>query len=178
MASPRVLIFGGNGGIGRLMADSMLTKSWHVISFVRDPRQKTDVLQLGPKRGPKADVLVVDLARMKDEDDRSMSNGNAVDRDAAKKIIKAEVSSLEVTKFLMISFPASRRKKAPWWDNTDYQNFPDETRAYPEIAEAKLNADEYLVAMAKQRNDDSPFSFKQLVYDPAGLPTLLVVEFI
>ncbi|TGO47626.1 hypothetical protein BCON_0270g00220 [Botryotinia convoluta] len=109
MASPRVLIFGGNGGIGRLIAD-----------VIRDPRQEADILQLGPKRGPKANVLIVDLARMKDEDARNMSNVNAVDLDAAKKIIKASVSSPEVTKFLMISFPASRRKKAPWRDNTDY----------------------------------------------------------
>ncbi|KAF7943967.1 hypothetical protein EAE96_010379 [Botrytis aclada] len=205
MASPRVLIFGGNGGIGRLIAESMLTKSWHVTSVIRDPRQEADILQLGPKRGRKADALVVDLARMKDGDASkilmqvkpnyivfaagkkfydyvtnpfakllyyspwSMSNVNAVDRDAEMKIIKASVSSLEVTKFLMISFPASRRKRAPWWDNTDYQNFLDETRAYPEIAEAKLNADEYLVAMAKQRNDDSPDYFQAISLRPSWL---------
>lgn len=205
MASLRVLIFGGNGGIGQLIVDSMLTRSWHVTSVIRDPRQKADVLRLGSKKGPKADVLVFDLARMKDEDaikiltqvkpnyvvfaagkkshdyatnyftkllycsSGSMSNVNAVDRDAAKKIIKAAVSTLEVTKFLMISFPASRRKKAPWWDSTDYQNFLDETRAYPEIAEAKLNADEYLVAMSKQRNDDSPDSFQAISLRPSWL---------
>ncbi|THV46834.1 hypothetical protein BGAL_0357g00200 [Botrytis galanthina] len=185
MASPRVLIFGGNGGIGRLIAESMLLKSWHVTSVIRDQRQEVDILQLGPKGGPKADVLVVDLARMKDEDASkilkkvkpnyivfaagNMSNVNVVDRDAAKRIIKASISSPEVTKFLMISFPASRRKKAPWWDNTDYQNFLDETRAYPEIAEAKLNADEYLVAMAKQRNDDSPDSFQAISLRPSWL---------
>lgn len=205
MASPRVLIFGGNGGIGRLIAESMLLKSWHVTSVIRDQRQDVDILQLGPKGGPKADVLVVDLARMKDEDaskilkevkptyivfaagkesydyttdtfaktfyypSGNMSNVNVVDRDAAKRIIKASISSPEVTKFLMISFPASRRKKAPWWDNTDYQNFLGETRAYPEIAEAKLNADEYLIAMAKQRNDDSPDSFQAISLRPSWL---------
>ncbi|KAM0168075.1 hypothetical protein ACHAPF_011357 [Botrytis cinerea] len=185
MASLRVLIFGGNGGIGQLIVDSMLTRSWHVTSVIRDPRQKADALRLGPKKGPKADILVCDLARMKDEDASkilkqvkpnyvvfaagSMTNVNAVDRDAAKKIIKAAASTLEVTKFLMISFPASRRKKAPWWDNTDYQAFLDETRAYPEIAEAKLNADEYLVAMAKQRNDESPDSFQAISLRPSWL---------
>ncbi|KAF5871575.1 putative nad dependent epimerase dehydratase family protein [Botrytis fragariae] len=182
MASPRVLIFGGNGGIGRLIAKSMLMKTWHVTSVIRDPRQEADILQLGPRRGPKADVLVVDLILMKDEDaskdcydyatntftklpycsSGNMSNVKAVDRDAAKEIITASVTSPEVTKFLMISSPASRRKKAPWWDNTDYQNFLNETIAYPEIVEAKLSADEYLVAMAKQRNDDGPDSFQAI----------------
>ncbi|KAF7943966.1 hypothetical protein EAE96_010379 [Botrytis aclada] len=174
MASPRVLIFGGNGGIGRLIAESMLTKSWHVTSVIRDPRQEADILQLGPKRGRKADALVVDLARMKDGDASKIlmqvkPNYIVFAADAEMKIIKASVSSLEVTKFLMISFPASRRKRAPWWDNTDYQNFLDETRAYPEIAEAKLNADEYLVAMAKQRNDDSPDYFQAISLRPSWL---------
>ena len=68
MTLPCVLIFGGNGIIGRLMAGSMLTSSWHVTSVIRDPRQEAEILQLGPKRGPKADVLVFDLASMKDED--------------------------------------------------------------------------------------------------------------
>ncbi|KAN0094162.1 hypothetical protein V8E51_017346, partial [Hyaloscypha variabilis] len=185
MALPRVLIFGGNGGIGRLMTGSMLTNSWHVTSVIRDPRQEAEILQLGPKRSPKADVLVFDLARMKDEDARriimqvkpnyvvfaagSMSSPNAVDRDAAKKIIKASVNSLDVTKFLMISVPASRRKRAPWWDGTDYRNFLDETRAYPDIAKAKLDADEYLVAMAKQRNDDRPNSLQAISLRPSWL---------
>ncbi|TGO40086.1 hypothetical protein BHYA_0042g00170 [Botrytis hyacinthi] len=205
MASPRVLIFGGNGGIGRLIAESMLLKSWHVNSVIRDKRQEVDILQLGLKGDLRADVLVVDLARMKDEDaskilkevkpnyivfaagkesydyttdtfakifycsSGNMSNVNVVYRDAAKRSIKASISSPEVTKFLMISFPASRRKKAPWWDNTDYQNFLNETRAYSEIAEAKLNADEYLVAMAKQRNDDSPDSFQSISLRPSWL---------
>ncbi|KAF4631340.1 hypothetical protein G7Y89_g6789 [Cudoniella acicularis] len=185
MTTPRVLIFGGNGGIGRLMAALMLANSWHVTSVIRDTRQEADIFQLGPKLGPKADVLVVDLAHMKDEDASkivtqvkpnyvvfaagNMSNVNAVDRDAAKKVIKASVFSSDVRKFIMISFPASRRKRAPWWDETDYQNYLDEIRAFPEIAKAKLDADEYLVAMAKQRNDNSPSVFQAISLRPSWL---------
>ncbi|PVH70251.1 hypothetical protein DL98DRAFT_661265 [Cadophora sp. DSE1049] len=185
MATPRVLIFGGNGGIGRLMTGFMLKKSWHVTSVIRDSRQEAGILLLGPESGPKADVLVVDLAQMRNEDANniitrvkpnyvvftagSISNPNAVDRDAAKKVIKASTTSLHVTKFLMISFPASRRNKAPWWNETDYANYLDETRAYPEIARAKLDADEYLVAMAKQRNDRCPNSFQATSLRPSWL---------
>ncbi|KAF7919349.1 uncharacterized protein EAE97_011681 [Botrytis byssoidea] len=81
----------------------------------------------------------------------------------------ASVISPEATKFLMISFPATRRKKAPWWDNSDYHNFLDETRAYLEIAKKKLNADEYLAVMAKQRNDDSPSPFQAIGLRPIWL---------
>ncbi|TGO27174.1 hypothetical protein BPAE_0046g00370 [Botrytis paeoniae] len=182
MASPRVLIFGGNGGIGRLIAESMLLESWHVASVIRDPRQEAEIFQLGPKRCPKADVLVVDLALMKYEDASKTLRKvkpNYVVFAAGKesydyttttfaKLLYCSPGNM-VTKFLMISFPASRRKKAPWWENTDYQNFLDETRVYPEIAEAKLNADEYLVAMAKQRNDDGPSSFQAISLRPSWL---------
>lgn len=98
-----------------------------------------------------------------------MGNVNAVDRDAAKKVIKASVGSLDVTKFLMISFPASRRKRAPWWDNTDHKNFLAEVGAYPEVAKAKLDADEYLVALTKRRNDDRPHSFQAISLRPSWL---------
>ena len=73
----------------------------------------------------------------------------------------------------MISVPASRRKRAPWWDETDYQSFFEETRAYPDIAKAKLDADEYLVAMAKQRNDDRPNSLQAISLRPSWLTNAL-----
>ncbi|KAF7910281.1 hypothetical protein EAE99_011328 [Botrytis elliptica] len=137
----------------------MLMKPWHVTSVIRDSRQEADILHLGPKRGTKADVLVVDLARMKDENTNrilkevkancvvfaagNMSNVNVVGRTAVKETVQAFVS-------------------CPEWDSTDYQNFFDEKRAYSEIMEAKLNADKYLVAMANQRNNDGQFSFQAI----------------
>ncbi|TGO76856.1 hypothetical protein BELL_0134g00050 [Botrytis elliptica] len=138
----------------------MLMKPWHVTSVIRDQRQEAEILQ-----GAKADVLVVDLARTKDENTNrilkevkanyivfaagNMSNVNVVGRNAVKETVQ--------------------EFKAPWWDSTDYQNFLDETRAYSEIMEAKLNADKYLVAMAKQRNDDDQSSFQAISLRPSLL---------
>lgn len=75
-----------------------------------------------------------------------MSDVYAIDRDAAKKIIKASTDAPFVTKFLIISFPASRRRPAPWWDSQDIKMFNEEKSMYPDVAEAKLQADEYLVS--------------------------------
>jgi hypothetical protein len=51
----------------------------------------------------------------------------------------------------MISFPASRRKPAPWWNEKDIADYTSERNTYPEIGDAKIQADEYLVAMAHAR---------------------------
>ena len=80
-----------------------------------------------------------------------MSNPYAVDRDAAKKVIKSSTNTPSVTKLLLISFPASRRGRGPWWTDRDYRNYTSERNSYPSIQQAKLEADEYLVAMANAR---------------------------
>ncbi|CZR69939.1 uncharacterized protein PAC_19840 [Phialocephala subalpina] len=169
MSQPRVLLFGGNGRIGRLMTTSMLSRSWHVTSVIRNPRQKVSLrgLARNQEQLSNLDILVRDLENMdlgvaermlKDTmatcvifTAGSMSNPTRIDRDAAKCIIKASVNTPAVTKFLMISFPTSRRRRAPWWDDDDYSNFLSERNSYPEIGDAKIGADEYLVTMTRQR---------------------------
>ncbi|KFY82732.1 hypothetical protein V500_10362 [Pseudogymnoascus sp. VKM F-4518 (FW-2643)] len=184
MASPRVLLFGGSGGLGRAMTELMLTKSWQVTSVVRDSKQTESILRLGPGDTSKANVLLLDLESMDDQDASkvleqvqpnyvifaaaSVSNPNAVDRDSAKKIIKASANNPSITKFLMISFPTSRRKRAPWWTDSDYKQYLDEMRAYPQIANAKIDADEYLVAMAKVR-ESSGLPFQAISLRPSWL---------
>jgi len=80
-----------------------------------------------------------------------MSNPFGVDRDAAKRIMNASAADYAITKFLFISFPASRRKKAPWWSESDYHSWLNEKSCYPDIWKAKVESDEYLVAIANAR---------------------------
>lgn len=100
-----------------------------------------------------------------------MQNVYAIDRDAAQKIIKASIGHPSVAKFLMISFPSSRRNAAPWWTKKDTQNWQHEVNAYPDIAEAKIQADEYLVAMSKARESRSGSPFQAISLRPSWLRT-------
>ena len=59
--------------------------------------------------------------------------------------------SSSVAKFLFISFPSARRKRAPWWSDGDYKDYLAEKSSYPDTWQAKLEADEYLVALAEAR---------------------------
>lgn len=100
-----------------------------------------------------------------------MQNVYAIDRDAAQQIIKASTEAPSVTKFLMVSFPSSRRRAAPWWGKKDTHNWKQEVNAYPDIAEAKIQADEYLVAMSKARESRSGSPFQAISLRPSWLRT-------
>lgn len=100
-----------------------------------------------------------------------MQNVFAIDRDAAQQIIKASTGTPSVVKFLMISFPSSRRKPAPWWGKKDTQDWQREVSAYPDVAEAKIQADEYLVAMSKARESRSGSPFQAISLRPSWLRT-------
>ncbi|KAH6719509.1 hypothetical protein BKA61DRAFT_597700 [Leptodontidium sp. MPI-SDFR-AT-0119] len=185
MATPHVLMFGANGGTGRAITKVMLEKSWRVTAVIRQPAQKEGILRLGAHGKLQPEVLVQDLQHLNQQDaDRiieevrpnyivfaagSMSNPNAVDRDAAKRVINSATASPTVTKFLVISFPASRRNRAPWWDDKDFQSYQQEKNSYPQIANAKLEADEHLVAMAKKREKSGGAPFHYISLRPSWL---------
>lgn len=80
-------------------------------------------------------------------------------------MIKASTETAHITTFLIISFPSSRRNAAPWWGKRDIQNWQEEITTYPDIAEAKIQADEYLVAMNKAR--ESHLSFQPVSLRPS-----------
>ncbi|GKZ38323.1 hypothetical protein AbraIFM66950_010453 [Aspergillus brasiliensis] len=101
----------------------------------------------------------------------SFSDVYGIDRDAAKIIIKAATSHPTVKKFLLISFPASRRKPAPWWDSRDAKDYTSEKNSYPDIADAKLQSDEYLVAMSRKRNLQDGSGFQAISLRPSWLLT-------
>lgn len=83
----------------------------------------------------------------------------AIDRDAAKHYIKAAVETPNITKFLMVSYIASRRNRAPWWTDEDWESAQHINKeVLPDYYKAKVEADEYLAALAKKRNEkDSTF---------------------
>jgi hypothetical protein len=105
----------------------------------------------------------------------SFTNVYGIDRDAAKSAIAAATALPTVTKFLMISFPASRRNPAPWWNGKDIADYTSERNAYPEIGDAKIQADEYLVAMAHARRQrdgtESDSTFQAISLRPTWLMT-------
>ncbi|KAL2824272.1 hypothetical protein BDW59DRAFT_162610 [Aspergillus cavernicola] len=165
----RVLVFGGNGRIARSMTQLMLARAWDVTSVIRNPRQEANILALGQGQPGHIDVLHYDLHDLKTSTEAveildktnptcvifaagSFSSVYQIDRDAAKSIIKAATTTTSVLKFLMISFPAARRTPAPWWDDKDIRNYHAEKSSYPDIAEAKIQADEYLIAMTNARH--------------------------
>ncbi|KPM44526.1 hypothetical protein AK830_g2005 [Neonectria ditissima] len=176
MTSLRVLLFGGNAAVSRLMISMMLEQSWDVTSVIRDARQEDRILRLGDGKKGKVDVIVCDLEGLQNVGDAqaiieqakpntiifaagrsppilrcSLSNPFGVDRDAARFIMKASAADPDITKFLFISFPSSRRKRAPWWPESVYHDWLAEKSSYADIYQAKLEADEYLVAQASAR---------------------------
>ncbi|OJJ68243.1 hypothetical protein ASPBRDRAFT_199375 [Aspergillus brasiliensis CBS 101740] len=185
----RVLIFGGNGRVAKAMTSLMLARSWKVTSVIRSPSQKKSIQSLGDNQKGTIDVIMHDLKDLKDSDDvrqrildkcrpdcvvfaaGSFSDVYGIDRDAAKIIIKAATSHPTVRKFLLISFPASRRKPAPWWDSRDVKDYTSEKNSYPDIADAKLQSDEYLVAMSRKRKLQDSSGFQAISLRPSWLLT-------
>lgn len=93
----------------------------------------------------------------------------AIDRDAAKHYIKAAVETPSITKFLIVSYIASRRNRAPWWTDEDWQSAQHvNNEILPDYYKAKVEADEYLTALAKKRNEKDP-QFQAINLRPGSL---------
>jgi hypothetical protein len=67
--TPRILLLGGHGKVSLLMTPKILSRSWNLTSIIRNPDQKSDILEAG-KNGPgKLDVLVESIEDVKSDDD-------------------------------------------------------------------------------------------------------------
>lgn len=67
--TPRILLLGGHGKVSLLMTPKIVSRSWNLISMIRDPAQKDDILNAA-KSGPgKVDVLVDSIEDVKSESD-------------------------------------------------------------------------------------------------------------
>ena len=71
-SSPRVLLLGGHGKVSMLMTPLLLARSWHVTSVIRNPDQKSEILDLAKKHGyptENLEVLIESLEDVKTEKD-------------------------------------------------------------------------------------------------------------
>ncbi|KAL8996946.1 MAG: hypothetical protein Q9169_003652 [Polycauliona sp. 2 TL-2023] len=176
MASKRVLLLGGHGKVSLLLTPRLVARSWHVTSVIRDASQTDDILSTVKGDAGSVDVLVSSLEDVKSKGDAQQiidrskpdyviwsagaggkgdpSRTQAVDRDSCIHFIRAAVNTPSITKFLLVSYPGSRRTKAPWWTEEEWVGTQEVNNGvlkpyYP----AKLAADECLTAVASQRKD-------------------------
>jgi len=189
--SPRVLLLGGHGKVSLLMTPLLTSRSWHVISVIRNPAQTKDILDAGSKGPGKVEVLVSSLEDVKSQSDAqkildqtkpdyviwSAGAGGqggpertyAIDRDAAIHFITASTSTPSITKFLMISALSERRARAPWWNDDSWALIQKmNTQILPHYYKAKLAADEALTLQSLKRiKTDEKFQYIDL--RPGGL---------
>ena len=85
-------------------------------------------------------------------------------------MVSASLADKSVKKFLMVSYIASRQSRAPWWTDEDWeaaQKVNNET--LPKYAQAKIDADEHLLACWKKRVDSGDLEFQCLNLRPGTL---------
>jgi len=177
MTSHHVLLLGGHGKVAQYLTPLLLQRSWTVTSIIRNQDHVQDLKKLGENKPGKLDVLVHSLEDVKsDSQAKSLidevkpdyivwsagAGGKggpertfAVDRDAAIHFINAAAATPSVTKFLMVSYLASRRAKPSWWSDESWQAALDtNNNVLPTYYQAKIAADEALHKAAKKRGSD------------------------
>lgn len=71
---------------------------------------------------------------------------------------------------MMVSYIASRKSRAPWWTDDDWAGAQKtNTETLPRYAEAKIDADEHLLATWKKRTDSGDCEFQCLNLRPGSL---------
>ncbi|KAI8922505.1 hypothetical protein DFJ77DRAFT_545289 [Powellomyces hirtus] len=190
---PRVLVLGGNGNVAKLMTRLMLAKGWHVISVVRAPSQSASLsVSLGSTNSGHLDFRTVDFlsttsSSAKDllQDARpdiivwaaaSMPQPRQIDGAAAKAYIAAGASLPTVKKILSISAYSARRKAAPWCSKADAEYWKHEVTSYPDIANAKTDADEHLIAWGNKRAREGDATFQAIAVRPGGCGEVALLE--
>lgn len=75
-----------------------------------------------------------------------------IDRDACTHFINAAASTSSISKFLLVSYIGSRRSRAPWWSDQDWEAISEiNNGALKDYHIAKIAADEGLVEASKKR---------------------------
>ena len=68
-ATPKILLLGGHGKISLLMTPKLISRSWNLVSMIRNPDQRAEVLEAGAKGPGKMEVLIESLEDVKSEAD-------------------------------------------------------------------------------------------------------------
>ena len=192
MAQHKVLLLGGHGKIAMLLTPMLLARSWSVTSVIRNPDHKSEILKLGEGQKGKIDVIIDSLDDVKSDAAANKlldqvkpsivvwsagaggkggpSRTFAIDRDAAKHYIKTSLAEPSVKKFLMVSYIASRRNRPSWWTDEDWNGAQEVNNgALKNYFAAKVEADEYLTALAKKRVDAGDKEFQCINLRPGSL---------
>ncbi|KAI9925002.1 hypothetical protein ASPWEDRAFT_176268 [Aspergillus wentii DTO 134E9] len=189
----QVLLLGGHGKIALHLTPLLLARSWNVTSVIRNPAHENEILALGKGQKGKLNVLLSSLDDVKSDADAkkiiddvrpdyvvwSAGAGGkggpdrtiAIDEKAAKHFIAATFATPSITKFLLVSHIGSRRHQPPWMSDDDWARpLHVNTNVLPVYAKAKLEADEYLTALAaKRKQDASAGPFQSILLRPGLL---------
>ncbi|KAF9885667.1 hypothetical protein FE257_012649 [Aspergillus nanangensis] len=170
----QVLLLGGHGKVALHLTPLLLNRGWTVSSVIRNPDHEKEILALGSGRKGKLNVLVSSLDDVKSDADAkkiidtvspdyvvwSAGAGGkggpertfAIDDRAAKHFLAASYNTPSVTKFLLVSWLGSRRVHPSWMSDEDWASIQNVfNNVLPAYAKAKLEADEYMTALAARR---------------------------
>ncbi|MCJ1266024.1 hypothetical protein MMC22_005906 [Lobaria immixta] len=187
---PRILLLGGAGKIALHLTPLLLARgsSYQLTSVIRNPDQ-TDTIKAAAKGQPgTCNVLVRSLDEVTSEEQAKgiieeagaewvvwsagaggkggASRTYAIDRDACNHFIQASASLPNVNTFLLISYIGSRRRRAPWWTESDWAGARSANEGpLKDYHAAKLAADECLTAVARKRGS----GFRGIVLRPGTL---------
>ncbi|KAJ9644287.1 uncharacterized protein PV06_05264 [Exophiala oligosperma] len=190
--NPRVLVLGGHGKISLFLQPLLLAKKWNVISVIRNREQEAEILALGKDKPGTIDVLVDSLDDVKETSQAQRvldkvkpdyvvwsagaggkggpTRTKAIDEVAAKAYISASLATPTVSKFLMVSYIASRKGYPPWWSEEDKKAADHVNNdVLHNYYLAKVEADEHLEALAKKRLDNGDKAFQAINLRPGTL---------
>ncbi|KAJ5172579.1 hypothetical protein N7492_005172 [Penicillium capsulatum] len=188
----QVLLLGGHGKVALHLTPLLLNRAWNVTSVVRNPAHESEILELGKGRKGKLSVLISSLEDIKSASDASKilqtvspdyvvwsagaggkggpASTIAIDQEAAKHFLTASFAAPSVTKFLMISWIGSRQNQPSWMGDEAWAGIVHgKTTVLPTYAKAKLEADEYMTALAAQRKKDPSRPFQAINLRPGVL---------
>jgi Uncharacterized conserved protein len=95
----------------------------------------------------------------------------AVDRDAAKSLFRASVSTSTITKVLVISHLGSRKLRPSWWSEEEWKYIQYANSLHYDTYLAKGEADELFTALARRRvKEKGDKAFQGILLRPVGCP--------
>ncbi|KAH3504396.1 hypothetical protein KXV55_004963 [Aspergillus fumigatus] len=188
----QVLLLGGHGKVAQKLTPLLLARSWNVTSVIRNPEHENAILALGKGARGKLSVLLSSLEDVKNDDDAkkiidavspdyvvwSAGAGGkggpertfAIDERAAKHFLAASFASSCVTKFLLVSWLGSRRVHPSWMSDEDWASIRKVfNNVLPVYAKAKLEADEYMAALAARRKQSGGPKLQAICLRPGTL---------